>query len=162
MMAKKKKSSPRTQQPSAPKLTMRKSISHTPQLPAMPLTGNFWTPESKQQFHVAVAQLYDETELPDGTARGSRGYELEHGANYVMSPKEELQLADDIAFLFPWENKAQTVTATTLEEHDDGRRLVIRLGVNEPPPKQVVDEFQNLMRIVERYAKNGVCPTLHS
>ena len=124
--------------------------------------GNFWTPESKQQFHVAVAQLYDKTEFPDGAARGSRGNELEHGADYVMSPKEELQLADDIAFIFSWKDEAHNVTATTLEEHDDGRRLVIWLGVNKSPPEEVVDEFRDLMRIVERYAIKGLCPTLHS
>lgn len=166
MMAKKKKSSSHIQHPPAPTPTMakkkKKSSSHTQQSSAVPIKGNFWTPESKQQFHVAVAQLYDKTELPNGTARGFRGNKLEHGADYVMSPKEELQLADDIAFLFPWEDGAHTVTASTLEEHDDGRRLVIWLGVNKPPPEEVVDKFRDLMRIVESYAIKGLCPTLHT
>lgn len=105
---------------------------------------------------MAVAQLHDKTELPDGTARGSRDKGLEHSADYVMTPREELQLADDIAFLFPWEAVATNVTATTLEEHDDGRRLVIWLGVNEPPPQGVVDEFRDLMLIVEKYALRGL------
>lgn len=161
MMAKNKKSSLYTQQPSAPKPKMvkkkKKSDSNTPQPSAAPITGNFWTPDSKQQFHVAVAQLYDKTEVPDGTGQGYRDHRLEHCADYVMKPSEELQLADDIAFLFSWKNGAKNVTATTLEEHDEGRRLVIWLGVNESPPQRIVDEFQDLMRIVERHALIGLC-----
>lgn len=135
----------------------KSSNSQTQQPPDVPNVGNFWTPEDKRLFHVAVAQLCKKTKLPDGPPQGSRHHKPEHSADYVLSPSEELQLADDIAFLFSWEDQAHYITATTLEEHDDGRRLVIWLGVNDSPPEGVVDEFRDLMRSVERYAAKGLC-----
>ena len=121
--------------------------------------GNFWTFESKQDFHCAVTQLHKRTKnkRPDGDCLSYR-HERPHlpaTNEYALTPKEELQLADDVAFLFPWEESPGTITAATIEEHDDGKKLVVRLGVNEDPKPRALGQLKDMMAIVRSYAIKG-------
>lgn len=131
----------------------KKSNIRPVQAQIVPAGGNFWTHDDKRSFYEAVTQLPD---IPDGPPQSYRMNLVKYCVGYVLTLHEELQLADDIAFLFPWEEKADTVTASSIEEHDKGQRLVIRLAVNELPPPGKVIEFRDLMNIVERYATRGL------
>lgn len=131
--------------------------STTPVDPAV-APRNFWTPTSKRGFHSAANALKNKTDVPDGDSQGYRNRPHEDDDRYVLRDEEELQLTDHIAFLFSTEERCETVTAATVEEHDGGRKLVVRVASNETPKPDVVSEFREVMETVSSYARKGWYP----
>lgn len=117
--------------------------------------GNFWTPNGKRAFQVAAAELGKRTSAPDGGAVGYRQRNVDRCEGYELSCEEELHLADHIAFLTPAAEGATTITAATIEEHDDGSKLVILIAANATPEPAVIEGLHNFMKTVARYASAG-------
>ncbi|KAJ5791726.1 uncharacterized protein N7518_008737 [Penicillium psychrosexuale] len=67
--------------------------------------------------------------------------------------EDEMQLADDIAFLGQAEEGAKNVTAVTLQEKAPG--LVICLASNHTPSDKTVLELNKTMALVSEYASEG-------
>jgi methanogenic corrinoid protein MtbC1 len=74
-------------------------------------------------------------------------------AKHLLKAEDEMQLADDIAFLAQWEEGVENVTAVTLQEKAHG--LVICLASNHTPSDQTVRELNKIMALVSEYSSEG-------
>jgi hypothetical protein len=69
-----------------------------------------------------------------------------------LKAEDEMQLADNIAFLAQ-SQEVENVTAATLRENAHG--LVICLSSNHTPPRTTIRELNEVMALVSKYASAG-------
>ncbi|KAM9874554.1 hypothetical protein VDGL01_11384 [Verticillium dahliae] len=112
-------------------------------------TLNIWTTSSSRSFHTSVAKLYKLTQTPseaqyyrDGTTPDPDGH--------VLSLRDELQMADKIAFLAHWEEGVRKVSAVTLEEQPSG--LVVVLASNSTPSRSIIAGLRDIFAKVCQYS----------
>lgn len=73
---------------------------------------------------------------------------------HTLSIKDELRVADCIAFLAHCEEGAAFVSTVTLREHSD--RLVVVLAGNTTPSPSVVDKLTKVMAKVSQLSMEGM------
>lgn len=114
-----------------------------------PADVNFWTPQDKIASHAAIAELHKKPQIPDGDCPGYQ-HERPHlplSYAYILTAEEEWQLKDDIAFPTPSGETPLTVTASAVEEHYDGNKLVLRLGVNEESKSRAPAQLRDILQL---------------
>ncbi|OAA62856.1 hypothetical protein SPI_04396 [Niveomyces insectorum RCEF 264] len=118
-----------------------------------------WTNKLEGDFHRAVETLRGINETPS-EAESYRLQELPHGGDdgqYTLHPKDELQLANHIAFLAHATEGASAVSAVCLEEPaDDGDSggLVVRLASNEAAKPAIITGLEALLLTVSEGARS--------
>jgi hypothetical protein len=116
---------------------------------------NFWIPADKLEFHQKVVDLYNWNREPQ-SAEDYRNQAVEESERYVLKCRDELHIADHIAFLAQSKEGAKTVSAVALEEHREGHELIIRVAANQTPSQGVVLGLKNIMNTVQAYAVTGM------
>ncbi|KAI1877705.1 hypothetical protein JX265_003713 [Neoarthrinium moseri] len=117
---------------------------------------NFWTPQLKLEFHRAVDELFRlgdtpcEERLYRGRLRVQNEFENEHTLNF----DDELQIADNLAFLAQCEEGVRTVSAVTIQEHQDGMRVLI--ASNQTPSQDIVTGIRELLSYASEIATNAI------
>ncbi|KAL2698638.1 hypothetical protein AAEP93_010026 [Penicillium crustosum] len=107
---------------------------------------------ASQEFYQAVRNLRNLTNQPS-EEHSYRTYPLSQSEKYLLKAEDEMQLADDIAFLAQWKEGVENVTAVTLQEKPNG--LVICLASNHTPTDKTVFELTQTMDLVSNYAFEG-------
>ncbi|KAJ5696741.1 hypothetical protein N7536_007153 [Penicillium majusculum] len=107
---------------------------------------------ASQEFYQAVRNLRNLTDQPS-EEHSYRTIPLSQSAKYLLKAEDEMQLADDIAFLAQWQEGVENVTAVTLQEKPNG--LVICLASNHTPADKTVLELTQTMALVSKYAAEG-------
>jgi hypothetical protein len=74
---------------------------------------------------------------------------------YLLPYAVERQLADDFAYLSACEPKVVTVTAATVEIHDNPCGITIRLAGNKGIRSYVQDALDSILRNLEQCARQG-------
>lgn len=114
----------------------------------MPL---LWTPELRRDFHGAVETLRSITENPSEEEDYRNSLPDIPSTHYTFRLKDELKLADHVAFLAHSQEGVQAISAACVEEGESG--LVIRLASNSTPSAQTV---LGLTKILNTFS-NGAC-----
>lgn len=107
---------------------------------------------ASQEFYQAVRNLCNLTDQPSEEC-SYRAIPLSQSAKYLLKAEDEMQLADDIAFLAQRQEGVENVTAVTLQEKANG--LVICLASNHTPADKTVHELNQIMALVSEYASEG-------
>lgn len=107
---------------------------------------------ASQEFYQAVRNLHNLTDQPS-EEHSYRTIPLSQSAKYLLKAEDEMQLADDIAFLAQWQEGVESVTAVTLQEK--ANELVICLASNHTPADKTVHELKQIMALVSKYASEG-------
>lgn len=105
-----------------------------------------------QEFYQAVQNLRKRTDQPS-EEHSYRCIPPSQSAKYLLKAEDEMQLADDIAFLAQSQEGVENVTAVTLQEKAHG--LVICLASNHTPSDKTVRELNETMALVSKYAFEG-------
>lgn len=115
--------------------------------------ANFWGNKTKLDFHQAVVDLQDLTRYPvdEEYYRHREGSETDAR---VLKFKDELQLADDLAFLANSEEGVGTVSAVTIQERSDG--ITVLLASNYTPTETTINGIRNILNIIQKYALKGI------
>ncbi|KAB5566157.1 hypothetical protein GE09DRAFT_730036 [Coniochaeta sp. 2T2.1] len=111
-----------------------------------------WTPSLLGEFHKTVEQLQALTDTPakpssyrDGPPPPSDGHLLSFG--------DELQLADDLAFLVQDNRDSKNVSAVTIQETSDG--ILVIVSGNSTPMAAVMTGLQDVLSTTSGYAVLG-------
>lgn len=120
--------------------------------------ANFWGNETKLDFHKAVAELQDVTRYPVDE-EDYRPEENSETDARVLRFKDELQLADDLAFLAHSEEGVGTVSAVTIQERSEG--ITVLLASNYTPTETTIKGLRNILSIIRRYAFKGINMLFH-
>jgi hypothetical protein len=118
------------------------------------MSMNFWTLSESRKFHQGVVGLQSLTVVPV-LPRSYPLVDVPESEDYVLSLSDELLLVDHIAFLAANEEGARTVSAVMAEEHDGGKKLVLRLAANETATSEVREGLKGVLDIVMEYAARG-------
>ena len=105
-----------------------------------------------QKFYQAVRHLRNLTDQPSEEHSYRKDIPTQ-SAKHLLKAEDEMQLADDIAFLAQREEGVENVTAVTLQEKAHG--LVICLASNHTPSDKTVGELNEIMALVSEYASEG-------
>lgn len=119
---------------------------------------NFWGNETKLDFHKAVAELQDLTRYPVDEEY-CRPKETAETDERVLKFKDELQLADHLAFLANSEEGLGTVSAVTIQERSEG--ITVLLASNYTPTETTVKGLRNILNIIQKYALKGINMLMH-
>ena len=119
-------------------------------------TSNIWTPALDREFHRRVLELSKLTETP-AAAQYCRDRAVPESTDHVLSFRDELQIADDIAFLSHSEEGAHHVSAVTLQEHPGC--LIVLLASNSTPSKATIQGLGEIVTIIRQYAVQSKHPT---
>lgn len=112
---------------------------------------SLWTPELRRDFHEAVETLYAITANPS-EEKDYRGLLPDKpSTKYALRLKDELQLADHVAFLAHSQEGVHAISAACVEEGDNG--LVIRLASNSTPSANTVLGLTKILNTLS----NGAC-----
>ncbi|EEY22883.1 conserved hypothetical protein [Verticillium alfalfae VaMs.102] len=109
---------------------------------------NFWTPSSSRSFHTSVAKLRKVTRNPP-EPQFYRGSTTPDPDGHVLSLGDELQMADNLAYLAHWEENVRMISAVTLEEHPSG--LVVVLASNSTPSQSIIAGLRDILATVCQY-----------
>ncbi|KAK7750051.1 hypothetical protein SLS62_008044 [Diatrype stigma] len=120
--------------------------------------ANFWGNGTKLDFHKAVAELQDLTRYPVDEEY-YRPKEIAETDGRVLKFKDELQLADDLAFLANSEEGVGTVSAVTIQERREG--ITVLLASNYTPTETTVKGLRNILDIIQKYAFKGINMLFH-
>ena len=115
-------------------------------------SSNFWTPLLQQDFHQSVAELREVTQTP-AAARYYRDCPMPKSNDHILSFQDELQMADDIAFLCHRDEGVGYVSAVTLQEHSN--RLVILLASNSTPSQTTTQVLGDIAEIISQYTRRS-------
>lgn len=118
----------------------------------MAASSNIWTPRLNLDFHRCVVKLHNHTETPVA-AQYYRENSLTESKGYVLSFKDELQIADDLAFLSQWEEGADYVSAITLQEHTN--TLVVLLASNKTPSQTILTGLEDIAELLVKYSSQS-------
>ncbi|KGO44720.1 hypothetical protein PEX2_006510 [Penicillium expansum] len=106
-----------------------------------------------QEFYQAIRSLRKLTDQPSEEHSYRMDIPSFQSANHLLKVEDEMQFADDIAFLAQWQEGVEYVTAVTLQEMANG--LVIRIASNHTPTDKTVRELKGTMALVSEYASKG-------
>ena len=122
----------------------------------MPGNPNFWTPQSSLEFHATVTQLYRKNQQPGAhhIYPNIKPKNADTG-RHVLSVEDELQLADDIAFLAQTKRDPLTISAVTVQERSTGLHFLI--SSNAQPVGSTQAGLQRFTSTLTKYAKKGAC-----
>ena len=116
--------------------------------------ANFWPNETQLNFHEAVANLQDLTKHP----ASEEYYRDREGPNapdpHTLKVRDELQLADDLAFLANCEEGVGSVSAVTIQERGNG--ITIVLTSNKTPEELTIKGLSNILATVSKYSAKGI------
>jgi hypothetical protein len=118
----------------------------------MAASSNIWTPRLSLDFHRSVVKLHNQTETPVA-AQSYRENSLAESEAYLLSFKDELQIADDLAFLSHWKEGADYISAITLQEHTN--TLVVLLASNKTPSQTILDGLEDIAEILVKYSSQS-------
>lgn len=105
-----------------------------------------------QKFYQAVQNLRRLTDQPSHE-ESYRINSPSQSTKYILKAEDEMQLADNVAFLAHSQEGVENVTAVTLRENAHG--LVICLASNHTPPSTTISELSEVMALVSEYASTG-------
>ncbi|RJE17276.1 hypothetical protein PHISCL_10387, partial [Aspergillus sclerotialis] len=108
-----------------------------------------WTFPSSRAFYQAVLNLRKLTEQPS-KEHYYRDLKPPQSKAHVLRYEDEMQFADNIAFLAQWQEGVETVSAVTLQENTNG--LVILLASNHTPSESIVSGLRNVLALTSEYA----------
>lgn len=114
---------------------------------------SLWTPELRRDFHEAVETLYAITANPSEEKDYRGSLPDTPSTKYALRLKDELQLADHVAFLAHSQEGVYAISAACVEEGDHG--LVIRLASNRTPSTPTVSGLTNLLNTFSNGAREG-------
>ncbi|CAI7621364.1 unnamed protein product [Penicillium glandicola] len=109
-------------------------------------------------FYRAVRNLCKLTDQPS-EEHSYRNTPPTQSAKHLLKAEDEMQLADDIAFLAQWQEGVKYVTAVTLQEKAHG--LVICLASNHTPSNKTVGELNEIMALMTKYASEEMQQIAH-
>ena len=115
-----------------------------------PLT--LWTSQLEWDFHTSVAELQKVTDIP-AEARYYRGDEPSTSDKHILSFRDELQFADNLAFLCHWHEGGYYISAVTLRECHD--HLIIQVASNLTPSPAIIEGLKDLMGMLAQYASQS-------
>ncbi len=115
--------------------------------------ASFWGHRTKLDFHKTVADLHDITRYPVGEVSYCRDFEDSEIDTHVLKLREELQLADDLAFLANSDEGNRTVSAVTIQEGNEG--ITILLASNSTPTERTTKGLRKILSTIKRYASRG-------
>ncbi|KGO67158.1 hypothetical protein PITC_020640 [Penicillium italicum] len=104
------------------------------------------------EFFQAVQTLRNLTDQPS-EEHSYRDIPPSQSTKYLLKAEDEMQLADDIAFLAQWQEGVENVTAVALQEMANG--LVICIASNHTPANKTINELKEIMDLVSVYAFEG-------
>lgn len=112
---------------------------------------NFWTLQSKIDFHTAVSQLFELTDTPcsEQIYREYNQLTEEKKDEHTLSFADELQISDNVAFLAQCEESVKTVSADTLCEDQDG--LSILIASNHTPSQTILEGVREIIGVTSQY-----------
>jgi hypothetical protein len=109
---------------------------------------NFWTTDLRRDFHQAVNRLHRVERSPSGEKHYRHSLPQGDGASpYTLRLRDELQMADHIAFLAQSQEGVESISAVCVEESANG--LVFRLASNHTPSVSTIAglrKFLNTLR----------------
>jgi hypothetical protein len=120
---------------------------------AMP---RLWLPQARTKFHKEVDMLWthrDKIDLnpehygPHSTTR------QDCSNSYTIRLRDELLLADHIAFLAQSEEGVRHISAACIQENEDS--LEIRLTSNETPSAERISGLRGILDVIQDYAETG-------
>jgi hypothetical protein len=114
---------------------------------------DLWTPKLRKDFHEALETLYAETRTPSAEALYCESLSEADSKNYTLRLRDELQLANHIAFLAHSQEGAGAISGACVEEVRDG--LIIRLASNQTPSKDTVSKVRDILNTLSRGATQG-------
>lgn len=113
-----------------------------------------WTPRLREDFHQALETLYAETKTPSAEASYCESLTEGDSKNYTLRLRDELQLANHIAFLAHSQEGVEAISGACVENVGDG--LIIRLASNHTPSRGTVSELRRILSTMSRGATQGV------
>lgn len=116
----------------------------------MPL---LWTPELSRDFHGAVETLRSITENPSEEKDYRNSLPDIPSSHYTFRLKDELKLADHVAFLAHSQEGVFAISAACVEESKNG--LVIRLASNSTPSEKAVSGLTKILNTFSDGARDG-------
>ncbi|ORY68301.1 uncharacterized protein BCR38DRAFT_481782 [Pseudomassariella vexata] len=126
--------------------------SQHPKTESMTKARSFWTTQDKFEFHLAVEELHKLVQVP-ADEHLYRDNIPEPAGDHVLALKDELQIADNLAFLAHWEEDVTAVSAITIQERP--RSLKVVVTSNQTPAEAIVDGLRDLMRITSEFSQKG-------
>ena len=120
--------------------------------------ANFWSTETQLKFHEAVGNLQGLTKHPV-----SDEYFRDHNSPdgpgpHVLKLKDELKLADDLAFLANSEEGARSVSAVTIQQKSGAIKIL--LTSNKTPTEPTIKGLSNILATISKYSVKGNNPSL--
>jgi hypothetical protein len=114
---------------------------------------SLWTRELRQGFHEAVEDLHAITANPSEERDYRDSLPDIPSTHYALRLRDELQLADHIAFLAHSQEGVHAISAACVEESDTG--LVIRLASNSTPSTLAVTGLTKILNTFSNCARQG-------
>ncbi|KAI7781806.1 hypothetical protein LA080_014296 [Diaporthe eres] len=116
-----------------------------------------WTPELRRDFHEAVETLHAIDEIPS-EERDYRSSLPDIPSTYhTLRLRDELQLADHVAYLAHSQEGVHAISAACVEESDNG--LVVRLASNRTPSTRTVSGLRTILATFSNGARRGKKPS---
>ena len=110
--------------------------------------SNIWTPSLNEEFHQSVAELRKRTDIPS-EVQDYRSLTAPEPHDHVLSFRDELQIADGLAFLSHWDEGGDRVSTVTLQEHAQG--LTVLLACNRTPDASIIRSLRKIFTVVSYY-----------
>lgn len=114
---------------------------------------SLWTARLRQDFHQALETLHAETKTPSPEVSYDESLIGTGSKNYTLRMRDELQLANHIAFLAHSQEGVEAISGACVEEVGDG--LTIRLASNHTPTPDTVSELRNILSTMSKGATQG-------
>ena len=115
---------------------------------SMASSSNIWTPSLEKEFYQSVAELRKRTDIPS-EVQDYRNLVAPEPHGHVLSFRDELQIADGLAFLSHCDEGVDRVSAVTLQEHAGG--LTVLLASNRTPDASIIRSLEKIFTIVTYY-----------
>ncbi|KAH8771770.1 hypothetical protein F5883DRAFT_415569, partial [Diaporthe sp. PMI_573] len=115
---------------------------------------SLWTRELRQGFHEAVEDLHAITANPSEERDYRDSLPDIPSTHYALRLRDELQLADHIAFLAHSQEGVHAISAACVEESDTG--LVIRLASNSTPSTLAVTGLTKILNTFSNCARQAL------
>ena len=116
--------------------------------------ANFWSTETQLKLHEAVANLQGLTKHPISEEYGRDHESPDAPGPHVLKLKDELQLADDLAFLANSEEGVRSVSAVTIQQRSGGIKIL--LTSNKTPAEPTIKGLSNILATISKYSVKGI------
>lgn len=115
--------------------------------------SHLWTPRLRRDFHEAVEKLHDVTKTPSEETSYNLTLSESDSQTYTLRLRDELQLADHVAFLAHSQEGVEAISGVCVEEVDAG--LAIRLASNRTPCQETVSGLRKILSTLSHGAAQG-------